>query len=290
MLKRMTLIALSAVLMLSVAACGKNIKNKESVSVKESELYSNYQLDETALKESPEFEQGGVKVTMTGITYEDVITKFNYHIKNDTDKKIKVVTTDLSVNGLMCTDAMMIDIDAKSEKDSFIEISNEWFAELNIKTVKDIEFVIRVLDENAEEIIKSDVLKAKTDASKKYKQQYDNEGVVIYKKGGIVLAARELKKSKLSNDMELTFYVENNTDQAFSIMANEVSVNGTPVNPTFVITVGAHKKAVDSMLFHEADLSEGRITEFKTVKASFRAINDNLETVFETKVVEIPIQ
>lgn len=289
MIKKIISVMLLAVISLTVVSCGNNVKNKESVSVKESELYSNFQLSETALLEENVFRHNGVYVTLKGITYEDVITKFDFHIKNDSDKKVKIVSTDFAVNGLMCPDAMMVDVEAKTERDSYIQVSNEWFSEMNIETVQEFEYVIRIYDENDNEIIKSDVLKGSADAPKDYEQKYDEEGFVIYNKGGITLSARELKKSKLSNDMELAFYVENNTDQAFNIMAGEVFVNGTPIDPTFVITVGAHKKAVDSMLFAEKDIEEGKITEFKTVKASFKAINDNLETVFETEVVEIPV-
>lgn len=281
----MLLVALT----LSCVSCG-NVKNKETVSVKESELYSDFQLGEAELDEQKEFSQSGVTVTLKGITYEDVVTKFDFRIKNESDKKVKIVSTDFSINGLMCTDAMMTEVEAKSERDSFIQVSNEWFSEMNIETVSDFEYIIRILDENDNEIAKSESIKGNADAPGNYKQKYDEEGFVVYNKGGITFSARELKKSKLSNDMELSFYVENNTNKGFNIMATEVYVNGTPIDPTFVITVGANKKAVDSMLFHEKDLTEGKISEFKTVKAKFKAIDDNLETVFETEVVEIPVK
>jgi len=289
MIKKMLTLGLVTVLSVACVSCGNNIENKESVSVKESELYSNFQLSETELVEPKAITQEDVTVTLSGITYEDVITKFDFHIKNDSEQKVKIVTTDFSINGLMCPDSMMVDVEAKTEKDSYIQVSNEWFSEMNIETVQNFEYVVRVLDENDNEISKSDVLKGHADAPEDYEQQYDEEGFVIYNKDGITFSARELKKSKLSNDMELAFYVENNTDKSFNIMALDVSVNGTPVDPTFVITVGAHKKAVDSMLFHEQDLTQGKISEFKTVKASFRAIDENLETIFETEMVEIPI-
>ena len=296
MAKKIMLFILCFSLAFSCVSCSKKksdegqMKNKESVSVKESELYSNFNLNESSITKASDFSKDGVTANLTGITYEDVTTKINFHLKNETDQKVKVVTADFSVNGLMCTDAMMCDVEAKSEKDSFILISNEWFAELNIETIKNIDYTIRVLDEQNNEIIRSGVITASTNAPKEYNQKYDEEGFIIYNQDGIVFTAREVKKSKLSNDMELSFYVENNTDCSFSISASDVSVNGTPIDPTFVITVGANKKAVDSMLFHEADLTAGGIGEFKTVNASFKAFDDNLATVFETDNVEIAVK
>ncbi len=295
MFKKIMTMILASFLLVSMVGCNKeaqqgNIQPKESVSVKESDMYKDFHLNESKVSDVMDFDKDGIKVSLTGITYEDVVTKVNFHIKNDTDKNVNIVTTDVSINGLMCTDAMMIKVDAKSEKDGHIEISNEWFSELNIDTIKDMEYVIRVLDEKSDEIVKSDIMKMKTDAPADYKQSYDKEGFVIYNKDGIVFTARELKKSKLSNDMELSFYVENNTDRSFSIMAKDVFLNSRPIEPTFVITVGAHKKAIDSMLFMDADLKGSGITEITSVKSSFRAINNDLETVFETKTVEIPVK
>ena len=290
MIKKIAAFSLICAFLLISSSCGNDMKNKESVSVKESDIYSDYNLKESAVNDFASYEKDGVKVTLAGVSYKDVITKINFKIKNDTDKNLKVITTDLAINGLMCFDSMMVDIKAKSEADGSIEISNEWFAELDIATISDLEYVIRILDDKMEEIAKSELFKIKTDAPSDYKQSYDKEGFVIYNKDGIVFSARELKKSKLSNDMELSFYVENNTDKPFSIMANEVHVNGKIIEPMFVISVGANKKAVDSMLFYGDDLEALKITEITSVSADFRAIDDKLETVFETDTVEIPVK
>lgn len=295
MAKKIVLILLCVFFAFACVSCSKNsgaddMKNKESVSVKESELYSNFNLNKSAIEKVSVFSKDNITVELIGITFEDVTTKIDFNLRNDTDKKIKVVTADFSVNEYMCTDAMMCEVEPKTKKSSYIEISNEWFAELNIDTITNMDYTIRILDEQNDEIVRSGVLSATTDALKDYKQKYDEQGFIIYNQNGIVFTARELKKSKLSNDVELSFYVENNTDHSFSISASDVSVNGTPIDPTFVITVGAGKKAIDSMLFAEADLTKGRIKEFKSVNASFKAFNDNLETVFETQKIEIPVK
>lgn len=291
MLKKMMLIAVTCFTLLMCVSCGNgNIKDKESVSVKTSDLYKDYHLDEASLFKKVDFETGGVRVVFNNISYEDVVTKFNFYMKNSTEKPVKVVSTDLSINGLMCTDSIMTDLEPGSEKECFIEISNEWFAEMNIKTIKNIEYIVRVLDEKHDELAKSDVLRADTNAQKGYEQQYDNDGFVVYNKDGIVFLARELGKSKLSDDMELSFYLENNTNKPFSVMTTEVYVNGKRTEPVFVMTVGANKKAVDTMLFYEKDLKALGIKEFEKIEVSFKAISDNLEPVFETEKIEIPVK
>lgn len=287
MIRKIMIFVLCSVMVLSLAACGT--KKEESVSIKDADIYSEYKIEESAVKEKQDFSQDGITVTVGDITYEDVTTKINMHVKNAREETVTVSTANLSINGLMSNDTMLLTLDAKTEKDSYIQISNEWFGQMNIETIKIIEFVIKVFDEKNDEIMKSDVLTIKTDAPWTYRQKYDDEGVVLYDDNGITLAVREVQKSALSNDMELVFYAENKTNKAISIMCDDVSVNGTPIEPLFVITVGAKKKAVDSMLFYENDMTEGKITEFKNVKASFKAFDENLETVFETEILEVPI-
>ena len=163
------------------------------------------------------------------------------------------------------------------------------YAILLYVTIKEIEFIIKVYNKKDEEVAQSEILRIKTDAPWTYKQKYSEEGYVVYEKDGITLSVLEMKKSQLSNDMELVFYAENKTDKAISVMCSDVSINGTPIDPLFVISVGAKKKAVDSMLFYEKDLTQLKITDIKFVRASFKAFDESLATVFETDIIEVPI-
>ena len=287
MLKKLTLIVLSVSILLSVCSCGTK---EESVSIKDANIYGEYKIDEAAITDKHDFSAENVSVTIGEITYEDVTTKINMHIKNERQDKVTVTTADMSINGLMSTEALLLTLDAGEEKDSYIQISNQWFAEMNIETIKAIEFLIKIYDEKDEEIAKSEVFHIKTDAPWTYKQKYEETGYVIYEHKGITISVLEMKKSALSNDMELVFYAENKTDKTISVMSSDVSVNGTPIEPLFVITVGAKKKAIDSMLFYEKDLTEREIKEIKFVRAKFRAFDENLATVFETDTLEVPVK
>lgn len=287
MFKKIVLVLLAGVLVLSLCACGTK---EESVSIKDADIYSEYKIKEATITDKKDFSAENVSVTIGEITYEDVTTKINLHVKNERQDTVTVTTADLSINGLMSTEAMLLTLEAGEEKDSYIQISNQWFGEMNIETIKEIEFLIKVYDERNDEIAKSEVLRIKTDAPWTYKQKYQEDGYIIYDKGGITISVLEMKKSELSNDMELVFYAENKTDKTISVMSSDVSVNGTPIDPLFVMTVGAKKKAVDSMLFYEKDLTEREISKIKFVRAGFRAFDENLETVFETEILEVPIK
>lgn len=288
MIKKVILLLMSFVLVFAFVSCGKNVKNEESVLIKENE--GEYLLNATPLSNEVIFDGNGVVVTLNSIIYDNVITKLSFNIKNNTEDSVKVLVTDLSINSLMSLETMTKGVDAKSETTGYVEISNEWFHNFDIEAIQDIGFVIRILDENSNEIARSNTLKATAEAPKTYIQQYNEDGFRLYDKGNIVFSAGELKKSKYSNDYELMFYVENNTDKGFSILAKDVLVNGVKISPTFVITVGENKKAVDSMLFLEKDLKSLNITEITSVTASFTAKDENSNTVFELLNVNVPIK
>jgi hypothetical protein len=283
MFKKLVLIVLAGVVTLSVCSCGAK---EESVSVKDADIYSEYKIKESRITDKQNFFAENVSVTVGEISYENVITKINMHIENDREETVTITTADLSINGLMSTEAMILTLSAGEEKDSHIQISNQWLGEMNIETIKNIEFLVKVYDEQNNEIAKSEVLRIKTDAPWTYKQKYRDVGYTIYSHKGITISVLEMKKSDMSNDTELVLYAQNNTDKAISIMCSDVSVNGTPVDPLFVMSVGARKKAIDSMLFYESDLEQLKITDIKFIRASFKAFNENLETVFENALVQ----
>ncbi len=290
MLKKIFIIIISCAMLIFCTACANKVNDKESVSVEKLDGYGDYTFNHETLSQEIAFEKNAVSVVFKEILYEEVITKLFFQINNQTENNLKIISTDLAVNNFMCTDSLITDIPLKSRQDAYIEISNEWFFKHDIQAIKNIEYVIRVLDENSNEMFKSDVITAKTNAPNTAYTQMQHTGFSVYNNDGIVFLARELKKSKFSNDFELDFYIENNTEKTFSVMSENVKINGKDITPTFLITVGANKKAIDSMLFEEVDLKAIKENEIKTFEASFKAFNDKMENVFETDIIQIPVK
>lgn len=289
MFKKAFLIILSCVLVSSFSSCSKT-QTEDSVIVKDSENLSEYRLKETTLLKPVEFENEGLRVTLENILYEDLYTWFSFDVKNETDKAYKVLITDLSVNGIMYQGTKEEDADAKISKKFYFEISNDWFLTSLIETIKELEFTVRILDESSTEISTSDVLKAVTDTPKKYVQKYDNKGLTIYENDGVVILYKGLTNSKFSDDSELGFFIENNKDTHFSVLADEVYVNDKLFTPAFIVSVGANKKASESMLFTKEELKNANINNITSVKVSFKAIDKNSNIVFKTELIDIPIK
>jgi len=272
-----------------LAACGGQPAGEESVVEKTAQQYDGFRPKDASLKISDSYKENGISVSVTDISYEDVVTKIDFHLINETDAPVRVGTANLSINGFMCTDNLFCEVPANSEQTGTLEISNEWFGKMQIEVIKDMEFVVKVYDIDNNEIQQSDILRFKTNAPFTYRQKYDDSGFEIYNENGVKISARILQKSAHSDDLELVFYAENNTESAISVMSYDVLVNNLPVEPLFVLSVAAGKKAVDTMLFYESDLKQNNIDHIETVTARFKAFNEKLETVFNTETVNIPI-
>lgn len=287
MFKKILLIILSCALIFTLCACS-NTQSEDSVLVKDSG--ESFRLNETSITKPAHFTHDGVNVALNDILYEELVTWFSFDLKNDTDKTVNILVTDLSVNGIMHQGIMSEVISAKSDKKAYFEISNEWFCDFSVKTVKEIEFTVRLLDENNIEFASSDALNVVTNTSAKYVQERKNDGTVIYSSNGALIVAQGLEKSKLSDDTELRFYIENNTNAHFSVIANEVYVNDKPFTPAFIISVGANKCASESLLLKKDELTNAKIDKITSVKASFTAIDKNSGTIFKTELLDIPIK
>jgi len=286
--KKTFLIIISFVLFLTFSSCSRT-QNEDSVFVKESDESFDYRLDEAKLLNTAKFSNDDISITLDNILYEDLVTWFSFNVKSNSEKPLKILVTDLSVNGIMYQNSLLEEIDVKASKNVYFEISNDWFFEFLIETIKELEFTVRILDENSEEIASSKILTATTDAPKKYIQQYNKSGTPVFEKDGALILSQGLNKSKMSDDFELVFYMENNTDSHFSVIADEIYINEKSVLSSFIVSVGANKKATESMLFTQKELKDLKIEEITSVKALFRAIDKKSNIVFKTDLLDIPL-
>ena len=289
MLKKTFLVIFSCILIITSVACS-NKKNEESVSIKESETSLMYKLEETNLLQPVEFKKDGISVVFDTVLYVENLTRFSFNIKNETEKVYKILVTDLSINGIMYHSFMENTLESKTAKTAYFDISNEWLYTSFIEMIKDIEFTVRILDENSSEIASSDILEAKTNASAKYVQKYDKTGTCIFENSEALILFKGLKKSKYSDDSELGFFIENNTDSHISVIADEVFINEKMFTPTFIVSVGANKKASESMLLTKEALDAANIDNITSVKVSFKAIDKGSNTVFKTSLADIPLK
>ena len=81
-----------------LVSCGEEAaEQQESVVRKTAEQFEDYNIEQTELKSAGNYEENGVHVSVTGLSYEDVATTINMHVKNDTDQPLRVVRRKISL-------------------------------------------------------------------------------------------------------------------------------------------------------------------------------------------------
>ena len=277
----------TVLLCLVFASCGKAPKEE---SVTQKEYTSLYTLVETKPENTLNFSAENVNVEVSDIVYGDGVTRLKVKIKNDSKEKHNVMIDDLSVNGFMTADTLYERVGINEEKETFLEIGNDWFSEFSIKQIDEISLRFHIMREDALPLANSDLLTVKTDAKDAEPTDYEHNGTEIYSENDIKIFACDIKKSETSSDTELGFYSENNGDVGFSVIADEVYVNGKSIEPVFVMRVSAGKKAYDTMLFTEKNLTKNEISDFESIKMSFKIYTDEPDVFYKTELYDIPIK
>ncbi len=291
-MKKYKIISALMLACLLLSSCGKNNDVEPSESVKKGgmEHTSEYRLDESVPQNTVEFNNSGIRMLFTKIIYDDGVTRLAYSAENSNDYGITLVSDDISFNGLVCADNLSVKLDEKGKSLGTFNVGNDWFSKMGIKQITDVELTVTVLDENSNEIAKSELLSIKTDALGQYMQEYETHGTELYSGKNIKILSREMKKGDHSNDTEIVLYVENNSKETVTLVTSDVSVNEKAVNATYISTLTSGKKSVDTLLLSENALKENEITEIKKVCANFKAYNDDFEIVFETGILNIPLE
>lgn len=291
-MKRYIKILAVCLLSLILVSCGGHTHEEINESVKkgESEYISDFKLEKSEVANTVQFSDSGVYVYFTKILYNDGVTSVAYSVKNSNDYAVTVVSDDASFNGFVCKNTLNIKVDAKDKALGTFDVGNDWFSDMGINRITDFELTLTVLDENNAEIVKSELLSIKTDALGEYMQEYETHGTELYSGNNIKILSRDMKKSDLSGDTEIVLYAENNSKETVTIVTSEVSVNEKPINATYVSTLTSGKKSVDSLLISENALSTNEIDKIEKISANFKAYNENFEIVFETGILNIPIE
>ena len=87
---------------------------------------------------------------------------------------------------------------------------------------------------------------------------------------------------------EIAVLVENNTGQAITVQARDVSVNGAMITPVFSCDVAAGKKANNAISFYQTDLDRAGIVSMRTIELKILVFEaEDWDTILETDAVRI---
>ena len=143
-MKRIAMFLLVAVLCVSFVACGSDTTATNT----ETNDTTEQNVQETEFKETVFVDDENCTFKITGVDPDSMWGyTLNAHLENKSDKNLMFAVEDVSVNGFMCDPFWATTVQAGKKAKSDISFFEETLAESGIENVEEIEFTLRVYDE-----------------------------------------------------------------------------------------------------------------------------------------------
>lgn len=245
---------------------------------------------EVTLDEKEIYNNNGIIVTARGIDNGLMGTNISLNIQNTTDQDVLITAKDISVNDYVMSQAgLYVEVAAgKAANDNICLYASE-LEECGIDTIAEIEFFLVVSDnETWEEIDTSQLVTLTTSAGADFVQTVDDTGDVMYDSNGVRVICKGLKDDLVWSG-SVVFYMENNTDRALSVYAENVSVNGYMEDVSLWSDMQPGKRAVQGMsILDLSDLGIESIDEIHEIEFSLRIVDaDTWEDVAATDMMTL---
>lgn len=291
-MKKFAFFLLSALLVLSLAACGSNGSTQStapesSASSTSSEAESSAAATEeptatpepteepsthTTLEETVLLDESGIKVTATDLTDYGGTPDLTLHVENNTDGDIMIQTSEYAaVNGCMVRAIASIQASAGESTDDTVMFLNTDFEEAGIETVSDIKLAVKAVDANWSEICTSDYVTIKTSAYGTVETP-TVDGDVLYDEGGVKIV---MLGTGEENDYDFYFttyvklYIENNTDQDITVKTLDFKANGEITQCSLSGDLFAGTRRFTELRLDADSCTQNGITELKDLSFYF---------------------
>ena len=275
--KRMTAMVLIVVMSLLFALSGcSNQEKPENNEPSLSEVLLWYLSD-------------GYTVTVTGMETMERGVAIGFEIDNQSDRDIRVLTGELSVNGYMLpTSILYTEVDSgETVKDTMVLTASD-LAEAGIETVRKLEFNLNIFDKNTSAVIcKSDLFCLKTTDSADDIQPVDDSGDVILDANDMRVVCKGLRDDGPWNG-DLVFYFENDLNKSVTVYIENVSVNGIAVDESMHVALRAFTKCMDGLdLLKLKDLDITETGEIRNIAFTLRVMDHDAKELANSGVISL---
>lgn len=290
-MKKFMSFLLSALLVLSLAACGSSgstqstASESSSGSTASSEAESSAAATEEAtatpepsaqptLEETVLLDEGGIKVTATGLTDYGLggAPDLELHVENNTDGDIMVQTSEYAaVNGCMVRGIASIQTSAGDSADDTVMFPDDEFEAAGIETVSDIRLAVRAIDADWNEICASDFVTVKTSAYGTVETPAV-DGDVLYDEGGVkvvLLGTEEDEDFDFYFPTYVKLYIENNSEQDITVKTLDFKANGEVTQCSLNAELLAGTRRFTELRLDADSCTQNGITELKDLSFYF---------------------
>ena len=275
-MKRIISLFLAVLLLISMAACGKEQKRagKPSQNVVENPQPTVEQAAKPKKATIPEtilYNDKNLKITAKSLSSDGIMgPELRLGIENNTDKDLTIQTRSVSVNGYMIDTIMSMDVPSgRRHTDSLILVDTS-LEQCGITTIGTIEISFHVfVIETWDTYVDTQVITLRTDLAGTVAKPDAHTGQMVYDANDVKIVVNGLDAEDSVLGPGVVLYIENNRKQDITIQARDAAIGGHAVNPIFSCNVTAGNRAVDSVTFLSSELEEYGITNIEELSLSF---------------------
>ena len=230
--------------------------------------------EEVTIAETVLYEADGIKVTAKSLADGLLGTEVKLLIENDSSKNILITSSSVSANGyMMPTAALYAEVAAGKKANESLTLMSSELDQCGIETLAEMQFYLQIQDPETWETIKTTDLITLATSATGYTQPVDDSGDVLYNENGYKVVCKGLKQDIIW-DGTVVFYMENNSNKAVSIYAENVSVNGFMQEVGLWSALRPSTKMIDGMsMIDLSDLEITNIDEIKTIEFNLRIVD-----------------
>ena len=278
--------------MLLLAGCSSSEVDAASVTSAETSYAgaseAEQETQDVTLAETVLFDQDGIRVTATGLSTDSLFgPELNLLVENDSAQNIVVQPNYCMVNGYMMDGLLSADVAAGKKANDTLDFLSNALARCGIETITDIELDLVVSDGNSwQTLYETGPVILQTSAAGQYTQTYDDSGEEIYNQNGIRVVAKSVNDDLFG--MGIKFYLENNTDKAVIVNADNVSVNGYMMTDLFYSDLAPRSHAVDTLTLLGSELEDNHIDTITDAELSLQITDaDYYQTIDSTAPITL---
>lgn len=278
--------------MLLLAGCSSGSSDPVSVTSAETSAGSQTEQEtdaqEVTLPETVIYDQNGIRITAAGLTTDSLLgPELNLLVENDSTQNILVQPDYCMVNSYMMDGLLSTDVAAGKKANDSVDFLRNVLARCGIETITDITLDLVISDgDTYQTLYETGPVTLQTSAAGTYTQTYDDSGEEIYNQNGIRIVAKSVDDDLFGKGIR--FYLENNTDTAVVVNAENVSVNGYMMTDLFYSDLAPHSHALDSLTLLSSELEENNIDTITDAELSLRITDaDSYQTLDTTAPITL---
>ena len=316
-MRRMLCLALAAVMLLTLAACGED-RPKQDVTDAPTAVGTDpapktdapteapvrtghdvLSLDfintfdhQPAIEEQLIYENETVSILARSLGYDPVNgPELRLEARSHTDKELLIQAQYAVVNGFMMAPALNLTVPPQKKKEASMTLPYLGLAMADIHSLSELSFTLQLLDAKSFEVLETteEISLALTGTSEQ--EPFVPEGQTAYDENDVKIVIQGVKHDVLfDSDAVLTVYMENNSDKTVSVKNNTLRVNGYSITTAMHTVILPGKRAVDTIELFDSELDEHGITSLDSIEVVFDVNDyDAWENIATTSTISVEI-